>query len=337
MATHFQSVMLSRTVGAVIEAARIVWRLESHEAIQAAPGKEDTLRLDAAAEDTLIDWLEAPDTAIVTEERGLHPPGARLDEMEWVHVVDPLDNSRPALGILAAAPGNSAVGAVLASQKMPELEAPAISVCSVREGILCHAVLLNLARPRLYVASAEGCFTIDIRGAENGAPDLEESRVEIPWPEAGRGVRTYTGGREIYLEHAAACGFAATESVESGPHRVLYLTGLSASPSSAVLANGEKLGEWISWLAFAKWSRCAAACAVHRRGAPARGGMSLSPAASQSVLGEGRILWSRLRGVANPSNYRETVAVGLATADGSLPGRDAKRGATLRWLNLAKY
>lgn len=337
MPTCFQSAMLGRTVGAVLEAARIVWRLESHEAIQAAPGKEDTLRLDADAEDTLIEWLEAPDTAIVTEERGLHPAGARLDSMEWVHVVDPLDNSKPARAILVEAAKGSTVGAVLAADDTPELEAPAVSVCSVREGILSHAVLLNLAKPRLYVASEEGCFTIDIHGAESGSLKLDERRVEIPWPKKGRGVRTYTGGKEIYTEHAAACGFASPESVESGPHRVLYLTGLAASPSAAVVANGEKLGEWLPWLAFAKWSGRLAACTVFRHGAPTRGGVSLSPPASRSVLGDGGILWKRLEGVENPSAYRETVAVTLTAADKPFPGRDPECAASLRWLDLAKY
>ena len=42
-----------------------------------------------------------------------------------------------------------------------------------------------------------------------------------------------------------------------GPARALYLSELQNghSPVGFILANGEKIGEWIHWLAFAKYAR----------------------------------------------------------------------------------
>lgn len=42
-----------------------------------------------------------------------------------------------------------------------------------------------------------------------------------------------------------------------GPSRALYLSSLqpSESPVGFILANGEKIGEWIHWLSFVQFSR----------------------------------------------------------------------------------
>jgi hypothetical protein len=74
-------------------------------------------------------------------------------------------------------------------------------------------------------------------------------------------------GKEGYRENLVASRLVDEKVLETmlhyglpgGPLRVLYLSGLQATKPSEqvgfILANGEKIGEWIHWLPFVRFAR----------------------------------------------------------------------------------
>lgn len=113
-----------------------------------------------------------------------------------------------------------------------------------------------------------------------------------------------------------------------GPSRPFYLSSLynEEPPIGFVLANGEKIGEWIHWLSltrFASMERDLREPAlrmyeIHLERPWTRDGYLMSTSRAYSIFKEvdrGRVIISveRLRELDNPSKYRSTLLVAPAS------------------------
>jgi hypothetical protein len=109
-----------------------------------------------------------------------------------------------------------------------------------------------------------------------------------------------------------------------GPSRVLYLSNLQCchGPIGAVVANGEKLGEWIHWLVFTRFARrdddqsspALRLFEVDQNQSQMIDGYLMMPSPDYSVFENcdkaGRRVYvstDRLQNFTNPSKYRATL------------------------------
>jgi len=113
-----------------------------------------------------------------------------------------------------------------------------------------------------------------------------------------------------------------------GPLRILYLSVCSI-PDQAVgfiVANGEKIGEWIHWLPFVRFARrqddsgskALRIFEVAQEQSLMRDGYLMMPSPAYSIfrdIGAGKVIIDveRLRHLDNPSKYRATFLVTPST------------------------
>jgi len=145
------------------------------------------------------------------------------------------------------------------------------------KGKILFTVLLNYITETLYVASEKGIFQYEL-------PDYNKSHnlsvthstvqsggTKISFLLTGNTFSTPKDcfgfaaflGNVLYLENFGDTGIFQGDykqflrnSAPGGPSRVLYLSGCNQGfdPIGFILANGEKISEWIHWFAFAEYS-----------------------------------------------------------------------------------
>ena len=121
--------------------------------------------------------------------------------------------------------------------------------------------------------------------------------------------RLFVENPEKYIHH----------DIPPGPSRVLYLSELQNGhgPIGFILANGEKIGEWIHWLPFVKFARnsdgghALRAFEISLERPWTKEGMLMSTSPPYSLFGnEARHLdMSRLRDFIRPSQFRTMLVV----------------------------
>jgi hypothetical protein len=218
------------------------------------------------------------------------------------------------------------------------------AVTCVRKGEIVFSVILNYITGIIYVATDIGVFWYQLKDFSNPANE-KVTFVEIS--KNGKGMR-FPGvkeldysiddcrrfvtflGKEGYLENFKDSNlFGEGEDQDGflhhreppGPPRVLYLSELQNGhgPIGFILANGEKIGEWMSWLAFVKYARnenggqALRAFEISLERPWTKNGilMSATPAYSLFCESENRMYLdiSRLRGFPRPSQFRCMMVV----------------------------
>lgn len=219
---------------------------------------------------------------------------------------------------------------------------PTTSITCVRKGEIIFSIILNLITKGLIVAADAGIFLYDLK------PFTDESNEKITLAEIlkqGRRI-VFPGTRELHYSPDDCKRFVTFLGKEGyrenfndsmlfvenpdqylhhkeppGPPRPLYLSDLQNKngPIGFILSNGEKIGEWMHWLSFAKYAR-------NENGGRAlrvfeiflarpwtKNGMLMSTSPAYSIFAspqDGNYLdISRLRHFERPSQFRSMLVV----------------------------
>ncbi|MEK7087704.1 MAG: hypothetical protein AAB891_00250 [Patescibacteria group bacterium] len=161
------------------------------------------------------------------------------------------------------------------------ITAPTTSITCVRKGEIVFSAILSYICGLLYVASDSGVYHYKLKPFDdpsNEGVTLAEvthkgQRLHFPSVrELGythddcRRFATFLGKSEVYLKNFRDSKlFGEAEKPDKfvhhreppGPPRPLFLSELQNGhgPVGFILANGEKIGEWMHWLAFVKYAK----------------------------------------------------------------------------------
>jgi len=150
------------------------------------------------------------------------------------------------------------------------------AISCIRRGVPIFAVIVNYITREIVVSCAAGNRILKLTEERQENIDLNYVRINgellvFPGIDGQRNCMrrfvTFLGdtGKTGYLENFIASGFMTEEQMKEflhydkpgGPSRALYLSSLQprSDPVGFVLANGEKIGEWIHWLSFVQYAR----------------------------------------------------------------------------------
>jgi hypothetical protein len=204
---------------------------------------------------------------------------------------DPMDRSRMLkkfIESISADKPYEKIGALFAAidvqKKWEEMfEPPAsitgatISITCVRKGEIVFSVILNCITNTILVACPLGVYHLSLPQYTNA--DLESVNLDqivekgkrLKFPPAKDGCRNSDDykrfvtflGKSGYLENLQDC-MIFIDNPENflhhrepgGPARILYLSEFQSGygPIGFIMANGEKIGEWMPWLGFVKFA-----------------------------------------------------------------------------------
>ncbi len=274
-----------------------------------------------------------------------------------VFISDPTDRSNQLRAFLNDYPKEARIGDILNDSKtindwQIKFSGPASitgatsAISCIRRGIPLFSVIVNYITQQLFVSCGAGNRVIKLPDEPPGRIDLayiREKGEPITFPGIGgnpenmRRFVTFLGdtGKAGYNENFDDSKLMTEGDKErflhygtpGGPSRVLYLSSLlfpvpsNEKPVGFVLANGEKIGEWIHWLSFVQHAKN-----LHDESQPAlilfevflerpwtKQGILTSTPPDYSVFqefgGHMFIDTSRLLRMSNPSIYRSTLIV----------------------------
>ena len=258
-------------------------------------GKKDTLGMDAGPEIIICEELKRYDAGavVISEEIGagnrLSDTFRPNDPQTFrtVFVSDPTDRSNQLKTFLAQFPKEMKIGDIFGSPATKEkwekeFEAPVSitgatsAISCIRRGVPIFAVIVNYITQELMVSCAAGNRII---GLPDDRPDIVNLNYvlangkSILFPNIDGEMKnmqrfvTFLGdaGKIGYRENFIDSGLMGERKMEEflhygkpgGPSRALYLSSLQPRemPVGFILANGEKIGEWIHWLSFVQFAR----------------------------------------------------------------------------------
>jgi len=203
-----------------------------------------------------------------------------------VFISDPTDRSNQLKAFLATCPKDSKIGAVFsepnAKAKWEEkfggpasITGATSAISCVRRGAPIFSVIINYITKEMMVSCAAGNRIIKLPDERVAPIDFEYVRMHgktiyfpnIDGRKCMRRFVTFLGdeGKVGYLQNFLDSGLMSEAETKDhihydkpgGPSRVLYLSSLQPrkTPVGFVLANGEKIGEWIHWLSLIRFAR----------------------------------------------------------------------------------
>jgi hypothetical protein len=359
--TGLERQYLRQCVKALIGARRALLALDCATAVAGLRyGKSDTLTLDARPEQALIRSLCEgfdPYLQFVTEETGHH---VRLKgkEDEVVFFSDPMDRTvilaKFLKGRTAQLDEVFADPATIPAWEKEcggpiELTGPYGSVTATRHHHILFNVMVNYITGRVYIACDGGCGVVDSADLfENGqriqlkrTADLLAALTPVEFPglvahqgDAATRFVAYCQG-EKYEGNLVASQVTQLPSMDAiratnrlafdepgGPARILYLSSLGGGAVGYILSNGEKITEWLGWLAWvAHTSGHLRAYEISFDSSWTRDGVLMAPGEAYTVLGDDvrlrfgrrwklvRLNVLKLGFLENPSQYRSTLVV----------------------------
>jgi transcriptional regulator with XRE-family HTH domain len=270
-------------------------------------GKPDALLFDCVTEQAIAGRLLAFNSkcAVITEETGVI--GERKHASTLSYVVDPFDRSRPffrAVEQLYDRDKHRTLKDILSDPQfeMQALEAPFGSVTCVRDGEIVFNAMLDYVSGNIYVA----CKGFIGYGNIDRCPDLRslaERGHEITFsPKPGPKYLCFTGDPDKdkertvseqstnYVKVLKGLGFELQDhlglSNPGGPARILYLSDQYSDDSDPffILSNGEKVFEFLGWVAYAIHSRDLAVYELYSDGFEARGLILQAPPSNYSAF-----------------------------------------------------
>lgn len=255
-------------------------------------GKKDTLGLDARPEIDIVQIMKTHDEncVVITEETGSHkklslPHENGASIMPTIYVSDPTDRSTPLKKFLMGAKDKTMkLKEVLAQpDAVPSWEAQAgapasiTGACSaiscIRHSIPIFSVLANYITQELFVSCSAGNYMlkisvksslIDLNYVKAKGEKLFFPSIDCAYNDNAHRFVTFVG-KEGYMENLQDSKLMPQARIEQmlhykepgGPSRILYLSCLQPKevPIGFILANGEKVGEWIHWLPWIRFAR----------------------------------------------------------------------------------
>ncbi len=222
-----------------------------------------------------------------------------------------------------------------------------VSVTCVSKGKIIVSAIMNVMTQTIFVACSSGVFSMYTTG-DMGKMRALLSSIDLTMIEK-KGKRiifdspkslyrteddflrfaSFTG-KEGYMENLMSSGILTEDQIHpyhdlpGGPSRVLFLSDFQPNdvPVGFVLANGEKIGEWIHWLAYVKFAKNSQGDNILRiyeinsARLHAKDSILMSPPPPYSIFRykSGSIVGpylhiSRLRDFDHPSHFRSMVLV----------------------------
>jgi len=371
---------LRNCIKALCHARLALLRLSSEDAVEVIPyGKIDSLRLDAVPEiiisKTLCQEFD-PHLPLITEEIGSSKK-LKGSEDQLVCFSDPMDRSKVLRDFLKRRKG--LLEQIFQEQRIIqeweekcggdiELSGPYGSITGIRHGQILFCVMINYITGTLYIASKGyvGCIPFDAifsdlsqkefkrtKGIFENVNPLQFGAIEQDLTNIDTKFVAYCKGKEYEdnLVESRILGRKGLERIRQehlaydlvgGPARILYLQ--SPSQVGFILANGEKIIEWIGWLAFVKFSQKGLfAFELSFDSSWTRDGILMAPSNAYSVLGEEtgieqghrykilEIALNKLKYFRNPSQYRSTIVVCPAVNQRIITDMAAGLGTELRF------
>ena len=204
-----------------------------------------------------------------------------------VFISDPTDRSNQLKAFLNTFPREAKIGDIFsdpstrgkweADFSYPSSITGATSAIScVRRGVPIFSVIVNYITQEMAVSCAAGNRIIKLPNEQQDLIDLNyvcKNGELLLFPSMDHNIKsmrnfvTFLGdeGKIGYLENFTDSGLMSEGKAKEflhygkpgGPSRVLYLSSLQSreTPVGFVLANGEKIGEWIHWLSFVRFAR----------------------------------------------------------------------------------
>ncbi|MCX6816137.1 MAG: hypothetical protein NT120_04785 [Candidatus Aenigmarchaeota archaeon] len=234
-------------------------------------GKSDTYGLDQATEEVIKHSIADydKDLVLITEETGKAYHGERgLEPTRTILISDPTDRSiimKKFLDKQIAEDDSKKkkyVGEIL-EQGMgkwktelgdPVLSGASGSITAIKDRRILFNVMVNYITGHMFVSSPLGNrygTTDDLyqMSPVNFSPDAE-----------GDGFATFLG-KTGYEENLEKCDIGVNKDKcidpwAPGPTRILQLSDIYKQKDAGfILANGEKIGEWIGWLSWVKYAK----------------------------------------------------------------------------------
>jgi hypothetical protein len=278
---------LSATIRALLSANQNLGLLPCYKALQSVPfGKSDTLELDSTPENTIKKMLTEffdKRLVLITEEAGKSADLVGTYN-EVVCFSDPMDGSKVLADFLNSDVDDKSIRLkdVFNDPKYQQAWAqkhrdPASingcsgSVTAVKEGNVLFNVLVNYITQEIFVACQEGIRYQKIAQLLPSQEEWEnlpfdkwmrewpEVKFPKPGPESQETFVTYLR-KPVYQRNfmqtnlVSAVDEAQKDFAAPGPARVLYLSDLIDPPVGFILSNGEKIGEFLGYLAYARFA-----------------------------------------------------------------------------------
>ncbi len=261
----------------------------------AAYGKGDTLGMDAGPEITICGVLGRYDVGavIVTEEIGSSSQRSNdtflhndPQTFRTVFISDPTDRSNQLKEFLTKFDRSMRIRKILQDPSSLALweknygapvsiSGATSAISCIRRGIPIFSVIVNYITQELFVACAAGNRLMKLPPEKTDttlAQVLKQGQpVVFPTLDGEFGsMRRFVAfmgdaGKAGYFENIRDSNIMSPADVKTfsyskkpgGPSRILYLSTLQPrnKPIGFILANGEKIGEWIHWLSFARFVR----------------------------------------------------------------------------------
>lgn len=292
------------------------------------------------------------------------PPFTDLENHPAVFFCDPADRSDYLVqylnSLVKIGHENERFGDLVGSQHIGAWEsigdnpASVTGACAgitcVRQGQAILSVLINYITQELTVACPDGvkllklCHYKELKSRGVTYKEvMEDGQVvqfpplhpNAPWDDL-KYFTCFMGNekKKVYVENLRDSQILSAEDREKfarhqqpgGPCRILYLSSLQPKelPMGFILANGEKITEWIHWLPFARFSnhgdgKSLKIFEVSHDRPWTKDGILMSTSEPYSVFQEfnGRLCLdvNFLRRIENPSKYRSTLIVTYSSND----------------------
>ena len=283
--TVIQKSILNHLIQALLKSRQSLAFTSIQEALQPAIayGKKDTYILDALPEVTIRDHVSSldPKIVLVTEETA---PGRWPDKPLCVIVADPTDRSaqfaefikrypqkkgRNDLGDLFVDPNVVAAWEKDYGGPISITGAMTSVTCVWEDGSIIFSILLNYITGELVLVANNRVVVFDTRDKENldfetvmsqGRPVIFPRRTIVSNSRGHLNFVTFLQKNQLYIDNLESIVLMENPKehvyydAPGGPSRPLYLSEFQPTekPVGFILANGEKLPEWIGWLAFVK-------------------------------------------------------------------------------------
>ena len=301
-------------------------------------GKADTCGLDSIPEEAIKQVVADYDSSVVliTEETGkMYSGETGLEPHQTVLICDPTDRSIKLKEFIESCieqlqkNREKPIGEVLEKYRdewerqlgPASISGASASITAIRDRRIVFNLMVNYVTGEMFVADSLGPRRLMI------SDDVLQPGTRIlfsPNPPKLPMFATFLG-KPGYDENLKQCALGldtqkCRDRWVGGPLRILQLSNVSPDPVAFLLSNGEKVGEWIGWLAWVKYAIEPAlgeysleAFRVFFESPLTRGLVSVAPGPHYSIFVVGeeefRINLDRMFQLKDPSHYRETIFV----------------------------
>jgi hypothetical protein len=263
---------------------------EAQQSTSSTFGKGDTLVIDSTPEIILSTHLREYDSQaiIITEEIGtddltkLQPEFEDPRRFRTIFFADPMDRSTFFKNFLVKFEKKMTIGQVMLRKDTRKkweafasgpasITGAASAITCVRRGLPIFSVAVNYITRTMFICCGSGTYwmkipdepcNIDLEYIRKHGTVLSFRSLHRSQQSSMRRFVTFTG-KSGYRENLEASNLMKPEELAvnlhynepGGPLRPLYLSQFQPeeTPMGFILANGEKIGEWIHWLPFVRY------------------------------------------------------------------------------------